>query len=278
MTRHIRNQRKSQKRINAIDPSKQVEVMYRNEVDALLQHMLEIVLDEVRDDKINDAPVDYLKWLTRKSAAIKEKLDSINIGAISNSIADRFTSRINMMNKRRFATKASKTFGIDLAAGIASSGQDVVDQLTIAREYNASLIKSVADEFKQEINSTIMNNIQGGERSTNLITQFKERYGVSESRAKLIARDQTAKVNADLVKARSEAVGSKMYIWSGSMDERERESHRVLEGKYCKWDDPTVFSGDEGKTWEKRKSIGAVELHPAGDYNCRCNALPVVNM
>ena len=120
------------------------------------------------------------------------------------------------------------------------------DQLAIDRELNASLIKSVATEFKQQISETIMTNVQSGKRSTDLITQIKERYSVSQSRAKLIARDQTSKLNGSLVKARAQAVGSKTYIWSSVGDERTRESHRVLNGMLCKMSDDTVYSDDNG--------------------------------
>ena len=73
-------------------------------------------------------------------------------------------------------------------------------------------------------------------------------------------------------------MGSKTYIWSGVMDERhrKREDHWVMNGKLCRWDDPTIFSEDQGKTWKKRKQIGGVEAHPSEPINCRCAALPVV--
>lgn len=251
--------------------------MYRRELDALLRYMLNIALDELREpETINDALPDYFKNLTAKMNNIFDKLDSIDLAGIANSIARRVTGQANRVNSERFNRQASNSFGIDLQGALTSSGKAVRDKLDIDRELNASFIKSVATEFKQEIADTIITNVQSGERSTNLITQIKERYNVSQSRAKLIARDQTSKLNGSLVKTRAQALGSKTYTWSGVLDERERANHRVMQGKLCRWDDPTVYSDDNGETWKKRKQIGGVELHPTDDYNCRCSALPIV--
>ncbi|MED6004922.1 MULTISPECIES: phage minor head protein [Enterobacteriaceae] len=273
----IQRGRAKTKKIQEVSPSKQLEVRYRRELDALLRMMLEIALDEIRkEDPINDALPDYFKSLTAKMNRIFDKLDSLDLGAIASSIANRVVGTANRINAQRFDKQASKTVGIDLQGALSSSGKAVQDQLEIDRQLNASLIKSVATEFKQDIADTIMANVQSGERSTNLITQIKERYGVSQSRAKLIARDQTSKLNGSLTKARSQALGSKTYIWSGVGDERERDTHRAMNGKLCRWDDPTVYSDDDGKTWKKRRQIGGVELHPTEDYQCRCAALAQV--
>ena len=265
------------RKIQAVHSSKQLEVKYRRELDALLRYMLNIALDELRQpEKVNDALPDYFKSLTAKMNHIFDKLDAIDLPMFANLIASRVVNTANSANKERFNRQASKTFGIDLKGALSSSGKAVQDQLAIDRELNASLIKSVATEFKQQISETIMTNVQSGKRSTDLITQIKERYSVSQSRAKLIARDQTSKLNGSLVKARAQAVGSKTYIWSGAMDERARQDHKVMQGKTCKWDDPTVYSDDGGETWKKRKQIGGVEAHPTEPINCRCAALPVV--
>ena len=265
------------RKIQAVHSSKQLEVKYRRELDALLRYMLNIALDELREpEKVNDALPDYFKSLTAKMNRIFDKLDAIDLSMFANLIASRVVNTANNANKERFNRQASKTFGIDLKGALSSSGKAVQDQLAIDRELNASLIKSVATEFKQQISETIMTNVQSGKRSTDLITQIKERYNVSQSRAKLIARDQTSKLNGSLVKARAQAVGSKTYIWSGAMDERARQDHKVMQGKTCKWDDPTVYSDDGGETWKKRKQIGGVEAHPTEPINCRCAALPVV--
>jgi len=94
---------------------------------------------------------------------------------------------------------------------------------------------------------------------------------ISKGRANFIARDQIGKLNGQITQRRMEEVGLTMYVWETSGDERVRESHELIDGALCRWDDSTVFSQDGGKTWIDRPS-GAVMLHPGIDYQCRCTA------
>lgn len=271
--------RGSQRKLKEVSASKQLEVRYRSEMDALLKMMLDVALEELREDKpttIGDALPDFFKSISKKANSIFDKLDRIDLGGIANSIASRIVGTANNVNKDRFDKTIGRSLGIDLKGALSSSGKAVQDQLEIDRQLNAGLIKSVATQFKQEISETILSSVQSGERSTNLITQIKERYDASQSRAKMIARDQTSKLNGSLTKARAQAVGSKTYIWRGTGDERERKSHMALNGALCKWDDPSVYSDDNGVTWQSRRRIGAFIGHPSEDYQCRCGAAPVI--
>lgn len=100
------------------------------------------------------------------------------------------------------------------------------------------------------------------------------RFKVSRARARLIARDQTGKLNAALTEARQKRIGVEEYIWQSVEDERVRENHRVLDGKICRWDDPTVYRNPGETEWRSRSSIGAFVGHPGEDYQCRCFAEP----
>lgn len=96
-----------------------------------------------------------------------------------------------------------------------------------------------------------------GLRVEALSDQLRERYGVSNSRANLIARDQVLKLNGDINHRRQTVVGIQDYTWSTSRDERVRKSHQALQGTRQKWISPP--------------SVG----HPGQDYQCRCVAIPV---
>lgn len=145
---------------------------------------------------------------------------------------------------------------------------------------NVALIKSIHTDFINDVGGVVFGNLAKGGRHENLVSLIepliRERGKAAENRARMIARDQTAKLNSALTQARSEALGVDLYEWGGAGDERERDSHFVLNGKTCKYSDPTVYSDDGGKTWKKRSSIGAFEGDPGTDYSCRCVALPVV--
>lgn len=96
-----------------------------------------------------------------------------------------------------------------------------------------------------------------GLRVEDLSDILKQRYGVSNSRANLIARDQILKLNGDINHHRQTTVGITEYTWSTSRDERVRKSHQALQGTRQQWISPP--------------SVG----HPGQDYQCRCVAIPV---
>jgi SPP1 gp7 family putative phage head morphogenesis protein len=121
-----------------------------------------------------------------------------------------------------------------------------------------------------------------GRRHEEIMRELEDGYAVPKRRARLIARDQVSKLNADLAQSRQRDVGIEYYYWETSSDERVRGSrgeikagrHDVLDGKLCRWDDPSVYSDDEGRTWRSRTAIGAYVGHPGEDYQCRCWARP----
>ncbi|GHV93676.1 hypothetical protein AGMMS50268_41790 [Spirochaetia bacterium] len=81
----------------------------------------------------------------------------------------------------------------------------------------------------------------------------------------------TVKYDPRTDKERMESVGLKMYIWETAHDERVRPSHALMDGKLCKWADPTVYSRTGGKTWVPRPK-GAPHVHPGDEDGCRCVA------
>jgi len=106
--------------------------------------------------------------------------------------------------------------------------------------------------------------------------------GISYRRARIIARDQTAKLNSSLTQGRMTDAGMETYIWDTAQDERVRgdpsgfypkalPSHFVMQGKICRWDDPTVWL--ENGEWVKRTG-DAPYFHPGMAIMCRCVAVP----
>ena len=79
-----------------------------------------------------------------------------------------------------------------------------------------------------------------------------------QSRYEFIARDQMAKLTAELDRLRQEQIGIEEYEWGTSRDERVRSSHSRMHGKRFRWDQPPPETG-----------------HPGEDYQCRCVARAV---
>ena len=80
------------------------------------------------------------------------------------------------------------------------------------------------------------------------------------------------KLNGQITEAQMQEIGLNLYVWSTSFDDRVRDSHALMEGLLCRYDDANLCSYDNGKTWVERPA-GAVRLHPGQDIQCRCIAL-----
>ena len=140
-------------------------------------------------------------------------------------------------------------------------------------EDNYTLITSNAKNYVSKINTlteqAIVNGMSPGKLKEEIL---KATESLSEKHCRLLARDQMGKLNGQITQAQMEEVGLDLYVWSTAYDDRVRDSHALMEGLLCRWDDASVCSYDNGKTWVPRPS-GAVDLHPGQDIQCRCVGL-----
>ena len=140
-------------------------------------------------------------------------------------------------------------------------------------EDNYTLITSNAKNYVSKINTLTEQAIVNGLSPMKLKEEIKKATeSLSDKHCKLLARDQMGKLNGQITEAQMTEVGLDMYVWSTAYDDRVRNSHAVMEGLLCRWDDASVCSYDNGKTWVPRPA-DAVDLHPGQDIQCRCVAL-----
>ena len=140
-------------------------------------------------------------------------------------------------------------------------------------EDNYTLITSNAKNYISKINTLTEQAIVNGLSMNKLKDEIqKATESLSDKHCKLLARDQIGKLNGQINQAQMQEVGLDLYVWSTAYDDRVRESHSIMEGLLCRWDDANVCSYDNGKTWVDRPS-GAVLLHPGQDIQCRCVGL-----
>lgn len=159
---------------------------------------------------------------------------------------------------------------IKSASGVAASNGAAVTELTgikglarfsperVAawRKENTDLIVSLCRDQVADLKSQILERTQGL-RVEEIRGLIQERFGVSESRADLIARDQTLKLNAQMTRENYKRANVNKYVWTTTRDERVREEHAELDGQVFSFDDPP----EPG--------------NPGEDFQCRCTAFPV---
>ena len=273
-----RKQGRSKSRNRRIRPptaSKRAEVWYRDRLVEFIDNMLQTLLNELDKPTLTDAPDTTPLSITARLAAVMQQLASISITELASQLSAGFVARANQQNKEQTQRTFFQAFGIDLT-GMLGEGA-IKPEMEKAVSDNVDLITSIHTDFIHDIGAAVFDNMKDGGRHENLIDIIKERGNVTRNRARLIARDQTSKLNADLTQARNVSLGLDLYEWGGTGDERERDSHFVLNHMLCKYSDPTVYSDDDGKTWKKRSTIGAFIGKPGEDYQCRCLALPRVS-
>jgi SPP1 gp7 family putative phage head morphogenesis protein len=163
-------------------------------------------------------------------------------------------------------------FGVDIFANNAN----LVDDLTQWQQANAKLIKDVTFQQASRINEIVLNGVRGGLSSKEIRAQIKATTGLAQRRAKLIADDQVGKLNADIDRKQQLELGVEEYTWRTGQDERVRPSHRVLDGKICRWDNPNVYREKGSKTWKSRAAIGGELQHPGKAIRCRCMPIAIL--
>lgn len=133
---------------------------------------------------------------------------------------------------------------------------------------NTKLIKTIPTQYLGKVEQAVRAGVLNGTSSREIAKQVKEIYGVTDRRAKIIARDQIGKANAELTQYRQEDLGIKKYKWVTAHDERVRGNPS---GRYPKAV-PSHFARD-GKEFDwANPPIGG---HPGMAILCRCYADPI---
>ena len=144
------------------------------------------------------------------------------------------------------------------------------DLMNIWTRENSDLISSIAAEYRNAVSARTVRMVTSGMDGREYAKELKKLYGLTQNRANLIARTEIGKLNSQISEYRQRKIGVQEYTWRTSKDERVRESHKVLEGMICRWDDPSVYRVPGEKIWRPRSDIGGFIGHPGRDYQCRC--------
>ena len=125
-----------------------------------------------------------------------------------------------------------------------------------------SIPKQVMDVYKYKYIKTLVKQVATG--SVGRRTFETELKKAGATKAKLIARTETAKLQTTIMENRATDLGSICYRWKSSNDPRTRESHRQM-------NDVVVF-------WRgnSQKPLLDNMQGNAGEFpNCRCTPLPI---
>jgi len=146
---------------------------------------------------------------------------------------------------------------------------------------NVNLIKSVSEQYFQRVQNVVLGGMRSGDSPTTIARALQHQTGITDRRARIIARDQIAKLNSQIVQRRQVQAGITHFRWVTANDERVtgRPGGRYANAKVkcheiAKRDigfGPGVYRWDRGASY-----AGETNLHPGQAHvNCRCTASPV---
>jgi SPP1 gp7 family putative phage head morphogenesis protein len=258
-----------------VRPSRRNELFYRRELSLIVNHLRAAtadLADELRatwpaaraaDSVVGDAVAPGFWDALRRAGA--------RFGDVE-MIAARLTDVRNRLSvvRRNKATvdealiaSVRQAVGVDITGALHDGGRIQSEMATAARE-NVALIKSIPAQHFTRVQAAVESAFEAGVRWESMAKDLREIGDITDRRARIIARDQTAKMNSAFNEARQTQIGITEYTWSGALDARERDSHKRMEGVRCSWGDPPTVDGDR--------------VHPGQAILCRCIAQPVINV
>lgn len=199
---------------------------------------------------VNDSILNDFKTAFSKTAnTVKAK-----VSGIAEALAQTVVSKQGQQSDNQLSAMIQQRTGIDFSGLMSDSVlKEAVDEAVAA---NISLINSIPQQYLDRVEQAVMASLQAGTLNDTLADELKKIRGVTDSRAKLIARDQLGKINSRLSQIRQQSLGITHYFWSTSHDERVRARHRRWDGDLIAWDSPPI------------------DGHPGQAIQCRCTAIP----
>lgn len=142
----------------------------------------------------------------------------------------------------------------------------VTRAVNAARKQNVGLVSGLDVKQTLQLGKLLKAGQEQGVRHETLIESVQDVTGFGESRARLIARDQTVKHNAAVLEAQAKGAGITRYRWVTVKDEATRPMHKKLDGQTFSFDDPPVTNKQGDRN------------NPGEDYQCRCQAMVVIDL
>lgn len=189
-------------------------------------------------------------------------------------LSKQWVEAVSVAQKASFQASVEKALGVDRALLLDSEGTRIASELS--SKAASELITKIPSSLFEDVQQAVLKNYNGigFSHEGSLTDEIQRLLGVSRGRARLIARDQTSKINIAITQARNEEVGIEEYIWRTVKDERVvgtpggkypkgndmHNNHYKREGKRFKWNDPPP------------------DGHPGFAINCRCVAEPVIDI
>ncbi|MCC8367088.1 phage head morphogenesis protein [Xenorhabdus sp. PB61.4] len=247
-------------------PNAGLEQEYYRRMQALIQEMANSVdywlsaeYKRQQPEIVGDASP--AKALTEKLFAIKGRWNT-KFGQMAKSIAVWFVNRANTYASNSVKNKL-KADSITVNMRVTPAVQNVLDSLY---EQQVSLITSIPEQYLTLVQTLVQQSVVNGRDIGFLKAELKQRYRLTENRAKTIARDQNAKATNAIARERCKSTGITEGIWihRAGGSKSYRESHIGMNGQRF-----TLSEGCYDPHVQRH-------IQPGELINCKCDFRPVI--
>jgi SPP1 gp7 family putative phage head morphogenesis protein len=154
--------------------------------------------------------------------------------------------------------------GFDLDFAYHSQRERAIFNSIVAQ--NVNLIKSIASEHLTKVQGVVLRGIETGHDLGRMTEDLEKTFGVSERRAAIIARDQTAKATNNLSRQRLLDYGVTRGKWlHTSSGKTYRDSHVQMDGE--------IYDIEQGCYDDDYGDY----VQPGELVNCHCVCIPVID-
>ncbi|MFL1558586.1 phage minor head protein [Pseudomonas sp. O11] len=233
------------------------------QVKASISKEIMPLVRQLAPEYTQDAVVTADAWsdlILNAIATLVSRWSSPAVQAAGARIAGEFVQSLLKKSERDL----KKSAGIDVFSG----SKTMQDYLHASAQQNAQLIKSIPAKYLEEVQTLVMANMRSGMRPGYIEKALQEQFGVTQRRAKMIARDQTSKIQGELAEKQQQNAGFEFFGWETADDSRVRDWHWKIANKVTAYG-KGVYRWDNLPLSEK-----GVPIKPGSDYQCRCIAVP----
>lgn len=165
--------------------------------------------------------------------------------------------------------------------GVTEQAQADLVNLGVKPEFTRETVETLRKEYTQNMDLNIRNwhenqiqnlrkmmeeGVLNGYTRAELREAIKNQWGVTENKARFLARNEAMLLVSSIRDIRFQDAGVTKYRWKAVKDDRHGERrHDLLDGKVFSYDDPPVIDVRTGQRG-----------NPGQTYQCRCVAIPLV--
>lgn len=258
------------KALKPVMPPIAIERAYHKKLKAMLKEMdnslyywLRAEYRKAEPEIVGDSAMADLRAKMKYLARYWDKKYNDEAAKLANWFASEVQKYSTRNLQQQFKQAKLAELGFDLKFTYHSRKERAVFNSIV--EQNVNLIKSIASEHLTKVQGVVLRGIETGHDLSRMTQDLEQGFGVTERRAAMIARDQTAKASNNLSRQRLLDYGVTKGKWMHtSAGKTYRDSHVDMDGE--------IYDIEEGCYDDDYGDY----VQPGELVNCHCVCIPVI--